>query len=95
MAHDKAVVLNRFWAGVISAVMIAGIIGASGTALSAYAQMAVMREDVKQLKDAKLEPKVIAIEQQMKYTAQTVTRIEAEQAKISEKLDQLIGRRGR
>ena len=92
MSHDKAFIISKQWAGIFTAIITAGIIGASTTALNAYAQMEVMRKDVEQMKSANLEPRVTVIEQQVKYTAQTVQRIETSQEKMDDKLDRLLQR---
>lgn len=80
MMHDKAIVINKFWMGIISMLIGAILIGGFTYAWNANAQIAVLQHDVNDLKSANID--------------QRLTRIEEQQKAVVEKLDILI-RRGR
>lgn len=81
MMHDKAVIVTRFWAGIISSVVAAAVIGGFCYAWNANAQIAVLQRDVNEINSARLDMRLVRLEEQVKAS--------------NEKLDVLLLRRGR
>ena len=60
--HDRAIILNRYWAGLLSSLLAALVIGGLGYAWNANAQIAVLRSDVDDLKKAELASRLSRME---------------------------------
>lgn len=75
MPHDRAVVINRQWAGVFAALFVALFVGTVSYAWSANAQIAVLQHDVNDLKEAKLDVRLARMEEKLDWLVQTQRRI--------------------
>lgn len=84
--HSKIAAVNRVWGAVIVGVATASIIGSGAYAWNTNAQIAVMNDDIKDLKDIGVGPRMAVVEK-------TVARIEGKQDKMDDKLDRLLENR--
>lgn len=66
--HDKALVISRFWAGIMSTVVAAAVVGGFAYAWNANAQIAVLQHDVTQITSANLDMRLTRLEEQAKAT---------------------------
>lgn len=80
MMRDKALIVSRFWAGIMSTVVAALVIGGFAYAWNANAQTAVLQRDVAAITNANLDIRLTRMEEQLKNS--------------NEKLDQLLRARG-
>lgn len=101
-AHEKAIIVNKFWATVITSIVSAAIIGAFGYAWSANADLEVLKKNVAEIKAADtqiqliiLKTDVAIIKEQLRGGAETTKRIEVQQTRMDDKLDKLLQRPNR
>lgn len=78
ISQDKAFVVNKYWAGLLSSIMGSAVIGGIAYAWAANAQIAVLQRDVDSITGAKLEMRLTRMEEQVKAG--------------NEKLDYLVNR---
>lgn len=74
MPHDRALVVNRQWAGIFAALFVALMLGTVSYAWSANAQIAVMQHDVNELKDARLDVRLARMEEKLDWLVHSQQR---------------------
>lgn len=92
MGHDKALIINKFWASVLASVIGSAIIGGVAYAWTANANIAVLQNDVRQIQAANLDTRLTRMEEQIKASAGTVDEIKKQQNRMDDKLDRLLSR---
>lgn len=65
-AHEKAIVINKFWASVYATVIAAALLGGVAYAWQANAQIAVLQRDVNELNNANTNTRLARMEEQLK-----------------------------
>ena len=71
MTHDKAIIINKFWAGIIATIVTSFIIGGVGYAWNANAQISMLQSDVNDLKAAKLDVRLARMEEKLDWLVQS------------------------
>lgn len=74
MPHDRALVVNRHWAGVFAALLVTLVVGCVSYAWSANAQIAVLQHDVTELKQADLPVRLARMEEKLDWLVQAQRR---------------------
>lgn len=92
MGHDKALIINKFWASVLTSVIGSAIIGGIAYAWTANASIAVLQNDVRQIQAANLDTRLTRMEEQIKASAGMVDEIKKQQNRMDDKLDRLLSR---
>jgi hypothetical protein len=97
MAHNNALVISKWWAGVFASLAATSAISAFGFAWSANSQQTAMQVKVEAIEQANLPDRMARIEETVKSTDKTVDDIKATQREqsamqmdMSRKIDQLI-----
>ena len=67
MSQDRAIVINKQWAGVLTACLAALIIGGVSYAWAANAKDAVLQRDVAELKQANLDVRLARMEEKIDW----------------------------
>lgn len=88
--HRKALVITPLFATIFSTLAGAAIIGGVSNAWSINANYAVLQRDVKRINDANLEIRMTVLEQAVKTNLDSMSRVEANQRIIFNKLDAAI-----
>ncbi len=88
MSHNKAVVINRWWAGLFASLAATSMISAFGFAWSANSQQAVTQSEVQMLKEQQramqnVPERLARVEETVRGTDKTVES-------INRKLDVII-----
>lgn len=94
---SKPIQISAWWAGLLASLLSAGILGGIAYAVEANADLRVVQNDVKEIKDANLEhrlstidTRVARIEEQGKAAVETSERMEMQQRRIDDKIDKLL-----
>lgn len=80
-AHSKALIISPWWAGIFASCITAGMIGLAAFVIDAKAQIAVtnnqiiaLKQDVSDIKDTKIEPRLTRIETKMDWLIEQTQR---------------------
>lgn len=84
--HDKAIVLSRWSAGILSALLSSFAVGGFTFAWSVNAQM----QNVEELNEAKLPERMVKIEEQNKNMSNDIDEIKDDVKEVKKKLDIII-----
>lgn len=72
--HERAVIVSRQWAAIFAALFISLVVATISYAWSANAQIAVLQDDVNDLKDAKLDIRLARMEEKLDWLVQSQRR---------------------
>ena len=86
----KVIAINGWWAGIISAVMGTAICSGFAFAFSMNNDVLALKKDVAPLMSANLTVEVPVIREQVKQIKDSTSRIESQQTKINDKLDDVL-----
>lgn len=82
MGH-KVIALNGWWASLLASIIAASVVASAAYAWTANAELAVLKRDVSEMKQADLPVRLARMEEKINESA-------IKQARIEDKLDKLI-----
>lgn len=89
MSH-KVIAINSFWASIIASLMVALVLGGVSYALAAGQDLAVIQDQMQEIRQAKLMQQFPVVQEQVKQIQETTKRMEVQQEKITDKLERIL-----
>lgn len=79
--HTKAIIISPYWAGILASLITSGFLGSFIFVFNANAQIAVtnnkiarLQQDLVEIKDTKIEPRLASIEAKVDWLVQQKRR---------------------
>lgn len=74
MQSDRAIVVNKQWAGIFVALFVTLVVGTFSYAWAANAQIAVLQSDVNEMKQSRLSERLARMEEKLDWLVQAQRR---------------------
>lgn len=72
--HRKAIIISPWWAGVIASIIASGMISCFAFVFSANAQLAVMQNDMNDIKKSDLPQRLSRMEEKLDWLVRSAKR---------------------